>query len=143
MLKVYLAGPITGLDPAEATGWRDYVTLKLPKAQFTVLNPLRGKALPVGKVEPYDESDPKRSVKYIFERARFDVKQCDIFLAYLVGPKSLGTMAELAWAYDWDKPTVGILTPGSNWDNAFVKAMVGFECKTIDQAIETIFDFEP
>ncbi len=123
MIKVYLAGPIYGLSYGQATEWRDYVTEQLAP-EITAYSPLRGGALLSGS-EDMDERelithDPMFSC--IVGRDFNDVRTCDLVFVNLSHAKqcSIGTIAEMAAAYAFNKPIVLVMDEGNIHDRLFV-----------------------
>lgn len=140
---VYLAGPITGLKGSEAKDWRIKAKEAL-KNSFRVLDPLRGKGIEDSKtICNYTMKGP-RTVRAIFHRDYYDVKRADVILVNLNGPKSLGTMAEMAWAFAWQKPIIAVfdLRFFDDWDVAFVQAMMSLRADSLDEALEMVESFK-
>ena len=108
---VYLAGPILDMTKDGANGWRDYAIEKLAEAGVRGISPLRCEPL-VGKVYKAGYSCPKfGTAKAIGSKNLFDVRNCDMVIAYIPTPEegkrhSWGTMAELSWAYILGKPAI-------------------------------------
>ncbi len=135
MKTIYLAGPISGenIDNAHTHFLQRVHDLRaqcvIAGSFFsTILNPMSGveKILGTGgEAKPSGYTDAVSCDQAILRRDRWMVSQADIVLvdlSYCARP-SLGTMAEMAWAYD-QKHTlvvVGGLEPGGYMDHAFVK----------------------
>lgn len=116
-MKVYLAGPISGLTYDGATSWRDDIVKQLWERNVEGLTPMRGKAF-LGKAtkiadhykeEDYD--DVSGTVAAINIRDHNDVYTCDALLVNLLGTKSvsIGTVMEIAWARAYNKPVVLVI----------------------------------
>jgi len=106
---VYLAGLISTEVP-KSLYWRHEVTPRLEICGFEVLSPMRGKnteGLMQGGLV-----DPNLTSKDILLRDFNDVKRADVLLAHLELFGStrplLGTIAELAWAWQLNIPVVGV-----------------------------------
>ena len=95
MDKVYLAGPMEGCSDDEMLVWRRAATLSFNEG-IKAISPVR--------------IDSKFTTAIITQN-QYDVKECDVTLAYL--PKSIsdrrcsyGTICEIAWAHAQNKPVV-------------------------------------
>lgn len=95
MTKVYLAGPMEGCSDDEMLVWRRAATLSFNEG-IKAISPVR--------------IDSKFTTAIITQN-QYDVKECDVTLAYL--PKSIsdrrcsyGTICEIAWAHAQNKPVV-------------------------------------
>tara|TARA_B100000035_G_scaffold142758_1_gene121498 strand:- start:268 stop:672 length:405 start_codon:yes stop_codon:yes gene_type:complete len=93
--KVYLAGPMEGCSDDEMLVWRRAATLSFNEG-IKAISPVR--------------IDSKFTTAIITQN-QYDVKECDVTLAYL--PKSIsdrrcsyGTICEIAWAHAQNKPVV-------------------------------------
>lgn len=128
MSRVYLAGPIGGLNYGGATYWRDDATQELAWRGITALSPMRGKSYLSGetKLDATKYTQPLSSPKGLTTRDRFDVRTCDLVLANLLGATrvSIGTVIELAWADLLRTPVV------------LVSEMIGFRVSTLAEAYE-------
>lgn len=118
MLKVYLAGPITGESWGGATNWREEVREKLDDisgGQIWGYSPLRSKQYLANENEIKDFYPDTLSVmstqRGIYTRDRFDVKTSDLVFVNMLGAKrvSIGTVMEVAWADAWDIPIVYVI----------------------------------
>lgn len=104
MKTVYLAGPIAGCTEGEAKDWRQYIDGKFAAGIYGV-SPLRCEPC---YAERYDMDTQKHDHRFGSQRAvagknEFDVRNCDIVLAYLPAElnerrPSYGTVIEIAWA---------------------------------------------
>lgn len=117
-MKVYLAGPITGLTYDGATEWRDKVKEELWKYDVKGLSPMRGKAYLSAEDKIADSYSDKTmsSITAINLRDRNDVKTSDAILVNLLGAKtvSIGTVMEIAWAIAYDIPCVIVMEKTGN-----------------------------
>ena len=135
---VYLAGLISTEVP-ESLDWRLKVEPRLTEAGFEVLSPMRGKnpkALVQGGLV-----DPNVTSKDILMRDFHDVKRANVILAHLEifgGNRSLlGTIAELAWAWQLTTPVVGIadLQNSLMRNHPFVREFIShYHCNIYDAA---------
>lgn len=109
--KVYLSGPMTGLDFEEAQNWRQEVAQAL-RPEILPVSPMRGKDYLQGKVLEFDYPDKVLSnSKAIISRDYYDTTTADAMLVNLLGSTtvSIGTVVEIGWAYAQRIPTVLVL----------------------------------
>lgn len=146
MKTVYLAGPILGCTGSEAKDWRKYVADALGKQEIRGVSPLRCEPR-IGKRYSAQYSDPKfGTARAIGAKNMFDVRECDITLAYIpkppltfhgvVGIHSLGTVTELAWAAWERKPTILVSNDPFILAHPILSANAGWLLETLDEAIE-------
>ena len=144
-MKIYLAGPITGLNFDGATSWRDHVTEQLHPYGIECLSPLRSKVYLSEEENIGDsyEHIPLSSQKGITTRDRWDVERCDIMLANLAGAHdrvSIGTMIEFGWADAYRKPVIFVLDQmgqGVNpHDHSMAREIAGFIVPTMEKGVE-------
>lgn len=145
MKSVYLAGPITGLTYDEATDWRTIASDSLKEAGIEAFSPLRHKkAPPPGTIfSPLASNTAVWSTaKAIVTRDKFDATRCDVLLVNLIGaPRvSIGTMFEMAWAFDRGIPIVCAMEgDGSDpHEHVFVQEVIGFRVATLGDAIAVV-----
>ena len=116
MKTVYLAGPIGGLTESEAKDWRTYVDERLADETYEIqgVSPLRCEPAIKGKYDTTadQQGDPRfGTAKAIYAKNMYDVRNCDMTLAYVPKPKngerySWGTMCELVLAHQLGKGTI-------------------------------------
>lgn len=138
--KVYLAGPITGLDWEGATDWRLYARERLAVHNILGLSPLRAKNYlnrELSLSDTYDDH-PLSTEKAITTRDRFDSQRADLMLVNFLDSDraSLGTAIEFGWADAARVPTVVAMKPGNVHDHAMIRQLSGFVVEDLDQAIE-------
>src|SRR5260221_3158206 len=108
MKKVYLAGPISGLDWKQAAEWRQYVEENLSDFAIECLSPLRFKNFLATEKSIRDSypDHPLASTRAIYTRDRWDVSRSDVvFVNFLGATKvSIGTVLEIALADMFNKP---------------------------------------
>lgn len=142
--KVYLAGPILGLSPKDATDWRKSASESLNELGLEALSPMRHKEYLGGydTLPDVAEKFVMSSQKGIVARDRNDVMRCDAVLMYLVGAKrvSIGTMVELGWADAFRKPIIVVVTEEDLHWHAFVREISGFVVKTLGEGIDAVFE---
>ena len=111
MNKVYLAGPITGCTWSQSEDWRD--TLKSMEIKNVELfSPLRGKQYLKDREFIADHYKDKlmSTSRAIMTRDSFDVRTSAAIVVNFQGSKriSIGTVMEIAWAWDQNKPVIAI-----------------------------------
>jgi hypothetical protein len=141
--RVYLSGPIWGRSYIEATEWRNQVYEEL--ADYAeILDPMRDRLLPDGMSEDdpilscLTSEDPSLATdRGIVARDYYDTITSNLLIVNLTGATraSIGTIAELSWAYHLHIPTIVIIEPDSVHDHAFVREMTSYRVKDIDAAI--------
>lgn len=106
---VYLAGLIS-TDVSKSLQWRVDVKPRLEDLGFEVLSPMRGKD--PAKLVRGGVVDPSLTARDIVLRDFNDIRRSTVILAHLEvfgGSRPLlGTIAELAWAWQLNIPVVGI-----------------------------------
>lgn len=118
---VYLAGPISGLSyKAAAEDWRVTASQALAP-EIDCATPMRGHKHLANETRIkhcYMES-PSTTPRGIIRRDHFDVCRSSVLLVNLLGCFELsqitkGTLMELAWAWDRQKPIVVIIEDEGN-----------------------------
>lgn len=142
MFKVYLAGPITGLTYAEARQWRKEFSYDLPES-IKCYCPLRGKNYLSSKrtlTAVATSNKPLSTSKGILSRDHFDVMTCDVLVVNFIGATrvSIGTVAEIAWAYNAKKPIVLIMDKDNIHDHDFINEMADFTVQSLNEAKELV-----
>ncbi len=146
---VYLAGPITGCTKTETNDWRIDFAKKLAFHNIRGVSPLRCEPL-IGERYSLDNPCPKfGTAKAIGAKNLFDVRACDLTLAYLpqrgekVGKwrdtvQSYGTIGELAGAHFIGKPTILVTDDPYVAAHSVLMAFSGWVLPTLDDALEVI-----
>jgi nucleoside 2-deoxyribosyltransferase len=126
MMKIYLAGPISGKSYDEVVSrYKEKITI-LSDFGYEVLSPMTGKSNLEGissLTSSGYKDHPISNDHAIFERDKWMVTQADIVLVDLSNVTdqiSIGSMMELAWASYLNKHTVLVINPGGLHDHAFV-----------------------
>lgn len=144
---VYLAGPITGLSYNGCTEWRQSAIEKLAQHGITGLSPMRAKEYLShlekisGTGKEYAHMGVFSTPKGIVTRDYYDCTRCDVLLVNLLGAKivSIGTMAEIAWAWAKRTPIVLVMeAEGNPHEHMFVTEMAGFRVATLDEALDVV-----
>lgn len=143
---VYLAGPITGLEFEEVNDWREKVTYTLP-GHIHGISPLRNKNYlkgtgPLRDAYNQDQVGSMLSTgRGIFERDFYDVNRCDAVLANFLGSKkvSIGTVMELAWAKQLQKPVVLVIEDEGNiHEHSMLMECASFRVNNLQQGVEIL-----
>jgi nucleoside 2-deoxyribosyltransferase len=138
-LKVYLAGPISGLTFGESADWRVDVQQQLAAAGIDAYSPLRAKDYldSEGVLEGAYEQHPLSSAKGILTRDRWDVQTSDLVLVNLVGTEriSIGTVMEIAYADAKRTPVVLAMEPGNAHMHPMLEQASGFIVNTLEEAV--------
>lgn len=142
MKKIYLAGPISGLDWKQATEWRQYVEDELSDFGIECLSPLRFKNFLASETSIRDSypDHPLANTRAIYTRDRWDVSRSDVVLVNFVGATkvSIGTILEIAWADMLNKPIVYLSDPDNIHNHAMVMEAVGFVVHSLEEAVEVV-----
>lgn len=138
---VYLAGPIMGCTGAEANDWRRQVDAQLKDMGIIAVSPLRCEPL-IGERYTSEHPDPRfGTARAIAAKNRFDVRNCDITLAYLPKPEpgrvqSYGTIVEIAWADAYGKQVILVSDDPFVLKHPVIDACVDWKLGTIDEAVD-------
>ena|SRR2546427_12993023 len=145
---VYLAGPITGLTFGEATDWREYAIKQLANYGIKGISPMRAKEYlaTIGTIsgtgKEYSHLGTFSTPEAVITRDRWDTTRADAVLVNLLGAKapSIGTIAEIAWAYDHRVPLVCAMEKEGNvHDHMFITQMVKpYRVETLKGAIDIV-----
>lgn len=141
---VYLAGLIS-TEVLPSLQWRLDVAPRLENSGFEVLSPMRGK-------DPFTLiggglTDPSLTSQDIILRDFIDVKRADVILAHLEifggGRSLLGTIAELAWAWQLRIPVVGVALPKNHLmhNHPFVKEFISHYHETVEDAADFVINY--
>lgn len=136
-IKCYLCGKMSGLTFDQMNSWRVKATLKIQ-----AINQDRYNIWIENPVNYYNfELDPASFSDH--ECKSFDlflVQNCDIILVNLDYPDSIGTAIEMELASRfWNKPIIAFGTRENV--HPWMKLAVTKQCKTMDEAINHMFDF--
>lgn len=124
--KIYLAGGIQNLSYAEANDWRVSLQYILTQREL-----------------PYKCFNP---LKYLVEDdVEFDLnalRHSDLVVVNFNDPKSLGTMAEIAIAYEHRIPIIGYCPSGATeLLHPWIKYMINEICVDLDDLIDIITNY--
>jgi nucleoside 2-deoxyribosyltransferase len=128
---VYLSGPMGGCSFEEMTEWRAYVAEKLDSDTLKCLLPTRSF---------YKDSVPKETDKWINRRDYFDCVRSQCLLVNFKGMKtlSIGTIMEIAWAYQKQIHIVCICEPDGPQKHPMVSDSITHEVSTLDEGIAAV-----
>jgi nucleoside 2-deoxyribosyltransferase len=145
-MKVYLAGPITGLTFEGCTDWRNTVRDAVHE-NIQTLSPLRGKQYLQerciagnGVVGMSYEEYPLSSKRGINTRDHWDVLRCDVVFVNFLGAEkvSIGTVMEIAWAHAYKKPVIIVMEKGNIHEHAMLDECTGFRVETLQAGIDVL-----
>jgi len=143
-MKVYLAGPITGLTHKGADEWREKACITLESHGVTPLSPLRAERFleNYGVLETsYIGATPMVTDRGMVTRDLWDVSRCDAVIVNLLGASrvSIGTMFELAWCLYLRKPTIVVMeAEGNPHEHSFVREATDYRVETLEEAIDNV-----
>jgi nucleoside 2-deoxyribosyltransferase len=140
-MKVYLAGPISGLRYGNAQSWRDYVKDGLARLGIVGYSPLRAQEFleDYGTLTESEYPDHViTSADAIMVRDHWDVQTSDAVFVNLLDTVqvTIGTVMELAWAYAYRKPTVLLMDEKNIHDHAMVRKAGIFRARTLDEGVD-------
>ena len=139
---VYLAGPIAGTTEHEAKNWRRDVHVALDGYNMRGMSPLRCEPDTIGKrYQLTYEKELYGTAHAIFAKNRFDLARCDATLAYLplksFAP-SVGTISEIAWAYEAGKLLVVASDNPAIFNHPIIQQQAGWIVPDLDTAVEVL-----
>lgn len=138
MSTVYLAGPITGCTYDGCTDWRNYAKANLAVAGIVGLDPMRAKDyLAKETTLGNNYAHPLSCPRGIMTRDHWDCTRCDVLLVNLRGAKtiSIGTVMEIAWAWDNGIPIVCVMEAGNPHEHAMIQEAIGFRAYCLDEGL--------
>ena len=146
MLKIYCARPINGCTIDEIRAYYGGVKKKLNKIGYDVLTPMiQSEYVRVSKKfqATAEGMNPGASNRAIVSRDHWLVKNCDILYINLLSAQSvsIGSVSELAWAYDNGKHIVMVIDKENNpHKHAFVLEMADVIYDNEKDAIQYLED---
>jgi nucleoside 2-deoxyribosyltransferase len=138
MKTVYLGGPILGANKHEANDWRYVVSSQLGDHGIRGVSPLRCEPL-IGDTYAAVYDDPRFGTsRAITSKNVFDVKNCDLILCYFpdVERLSLGTLAEMQWAFAWGKPAIVVTLDDRVRAHPVLRHTAGWLLTDLDEAVD-------
>jgi nucleoside 2-deoxyribosyltransferase len=141
--SIYLAGPITGLTFDDADEWRIQARTYLASKDIDGLSPLRGKSYlkNLGELTAVCLQEGQAGLlslpRSIMTRDFYDATTCDVLLVNLLGATrvSIGTMMEVAWAYQKRTPIVCCMEMGNVHEHAMLNEAIGFRVNTLEEGL--------
>lgn len=142
MNKIYLAGPITGCSWNESEDWRDeFKGIKIPNVEC--FSPLRGKQYLQHETQISDRYDEMTmsSAKAIMSRDFFDVSTSAAIVVNLRNAKrvSIGTVMEIAWAYQRRIPIIAILEKENIHNHSMLDEALNWRVETVGEAATIVY----
>lgn len=139
MKKIYLAGPISGLDYSGAQHWRDWFSNTI-NPRIECFSPLRGKDFLIKHViiEGSYPNNPLATDQAITARDRNDCMGADLVIFNLLGAKriTIGTMIELGWADANRVPAILVMEKeGNPHDHPMVRQATQFRVNNLQDAL--------
>lgn len=145
--RVYLAGPISGMEYQGAVEWRVWASERLRRRGINAYSPMRAKEFLAGAEQHgrlptfVDHEHPLATSKGIMCRDHTDCVRADALLVNFEGVTrvSLGTAMELAWAYDRHIPVVVVCEPDNpNIKHPMAHEAIDFRVDTLVEGVELI-----
>lgn len=142
---VYLAGPVSGLTELKANDWRWKMIERLEPFDIIGVSPLRCEMLSPGNEKYGTESSEPCFGTYraISSKNYFDIRNCDMVLAYFPEPEtttlgaSLGTIVEISRKCAMHgKESVIVVSP--KFRHPLVDACAGWWLSTLDEAFDVL-----
>jgi nucleoside 2-deoxyribosyltransferase len=139
--KAYLAGPVTGLSYEAATEWRQYARKILAYLNIDAMDPMRGQEYLAGSENMSDsyEGLPMSTQRAIMAKSYNDAVTANILIVNFLGATrvSIGTVMEMAWAYEKRIPVICIMeAEGNPHDHSMVRDATNFRVASIDEALK-------
>lgn len=137
-MRVYLAGGITGLTFERAAGWRRELIAAYPEIEW--LDPLRGKDhLGNGNRPLPSDFEGDGQIAAVWQDLD-DIDRCDAVLMNLMytSHASIGTMAELGYAFAREKPCHVAVDEGGVHDHLFVRVLAATISRSLVDAVEEV-----
>lgn len=145
-MKVYLAGPITGLSYGDAVNWREYARDFLGRFGITGVSPMRSKnclsnlskipSTPDVKADDWQATMlTPRAVK---ARDKFDCTKSDLVLFNFLGATAIskGSIIEVGWADATGIPVVVAIESDNVHHNILVDECMPIQTARLDDALE-------
>jgi nucleoside 2-deoxyribosyltransferase len=128
---IYLSGPMGGCSFKDMSEWRKYVADKLNSDTLKCILPTRSFS---------EDSKPIESDKWINRRDYFDCVRSQCILVNFKDMKtiSIGTVMEIAWAYQKQIHIVCICEPDGPQNHPMLKDAITHEVATLDEGIAAV-----
>lgn len=128
---VYLSGPMGGCSFKEMNDWRVYAAEKLNSDTLKCILPTRS----------FTEKEvPKETDKWINRRDYFDCVRSQCLLVNFQGMKhlSIGTIMEIAWAFQKQIHIVCVCEPDGPQSHPMLQDSITHEVATLDEGIAAV-----
>lgn len=133
MKYVYLAGPIQ--DAKDPSGWRIEMSNTLRNSRLCGIDPFHQGVFD-------DKGHEAHTARSIVDRDHYHSTRCDLLLVNFLDATrvSIGTVMEIAWAYDKHIPIVVIvdMTSGDWVNHPMIKGCASFTVHSLKEAVEMI-----
>ena len=142
-LRIYIAGPITGMKKGDVMSYWDRANKKFTKMGYQVFSPMTGKGYfrtdnPNDKFKPAGENShsPISSDHAIAHRDMWMVSTVDVVYVNLFKSEkvSIGCVSEIAWAKAFGKHIVVAMEEGNIHNHAFIKENATIVFPTVEEA---------
>lgn len=168
-MRVYLAGPITGLTYKGATDWREEFSKELEKQGHIGVSPMRGKDYlseifqdgeilqktpatgfetvqmeRIHKLQLSYEEFPMSSAQGIYGRDKYDTAHCEVVFANFLNAESIsiGTCMEVQRGYDKDKFVLVAIEKQDNLnDHPFIRRAASCIVEDLETAMQVLTAF--
>lgn len=104
-LNIYLSGGMADLTFEESDEWRQTIEHELQYDAVKVFNP--------NWYYNYENPEEFDTDKEVMDFDLYNLRRADLVIVNFNSPKSIGTAQELALAYEWKIPIVGLNTQGN------------------------------
>jgi nucleoside 2-deoxyribosyltransferase len=141
---VYLAGPIAGQTYDSATDWRYKASKEIDSDKVECLSPMRGKSHLKGVAVLSSggyEHNAMSTEKGINRRDFFDCTRAECLLVNFLdcGSRvSIGTVMEIAWAYQAKIPTVVVMKMNNAHVHAMINDCITYRVETMEEAVRLV-----
>lgn len=142
--RIYLSGPICGLTFSESTEWRNDVREQL-EDYAEIMDPMRDVMTATPEEVIFDGGESRSTAdsvmstdRGIVRRDYTDTVTSTILFVNLLGAEkaSIGTVVEIAWAYEKRIPIVAVMEEkGNPHDHPFIRDMVDYRVDSIERAV--------
>jgi nucleoside 2-deoxyribosyltransferase len=141
-MKVYLAGPITGLSWEEATAWRNQMIAEMKPLGIQCYSPLRAKVYlsHLNSIPNATATQPLSTARGIYTRDKWDATRCDVLFVNFLGAQkvSTGTVLEIAWADAKDIPIILVMEEDNIHRHAMIMECAGYVVPTLDDGMHIL-----
>ena len=144
--RVYLCGSLTGVKGKDAQDWREEATLALVSKHVLAYSPTRGKTFDPEAVIELDSEmrtgDSMSTPKGINMRDYLDTIRADALLVYLdvtTPMPSMGSVAEMAWAFDRRIPVIAVVPADSIYmRHPMVSEFITYRVDTVTEGVRVV-----